>query len=125
VANMTTTTRINTCRYCGKRADRDWLVKYGTRAYAHPRCYIENKTMNDAAVLPLFERRKLGRRYGIQQWRNSMNIKDETLVAMAAEIRTAINAAVDDYALAMAALNAFVSNASLSDWDELETEKPQ
>jgi len=53
-----------------------------------------------------------------------MNIKDETLRAMAAEIRAAVAAAADDYALAMAALNAFVSNASLSDWDELETEKP-
>lgn len=53
-----------------------------------------------------------------------MNIRDETLKAMAAKIRVAVAAAFDDCTLAMAALNAFADNASISDWDELETEKP-
>lgn len=56
---MTIVGRINTCRYCGKRAHADWLIKYGTRAYAHPDCYMANKTVKDAAALPLFEKRKL------------------------------------------------------------------
>ena len=32
---------MNTCRFCGKTATEDWLVKYGTRHYAHPTCYLE------------------------------------------------------------------------------------
>ena len=30
----------NTCRFCGRSAERGWLVKYGTRHYAHPDCYL-------------------------------------------------------------------------------------
>jgi hypothetical protein len=51
--------RVNTCRYCDKRMHPDHLVKYGTRAYACFECYSSNKTMRDAAMLPLYEKRKL------------------------------------------------------------------
>ena len=34
-------TTMNTCRFCGKSAAEDWLVKYGTRHYAHPTCYLD------------------------------------------------------------------------------------
>lgn len=48
-----------TCRLCGKIAWEWDLVKYSTRHYAHARCFIERKTMKDAATLSLFDRRKL------------------------------------------------------------------
>ena len=51
--------RINTCRFCHGRAEPGFLIKYGTRAYAHPACYIRNKSMQEAALLPHYQRRKL------------------------------------------------------------------
>jgi hypothetical protein len=51
--------RSNTCRFCKKTTWSSELIKYGTRAYAHPACYAERKTMQDAASLPLMEKRKL------------------------------------------------------------------
>jgi hypothetical protein len=32
---------INTCRFCKTSAEHGWLVKYGTRHYAHPTCYLD------------------------------------------------------------------------------------
>jgi len=51
--------RINTCRFCGGRAHADYLVRYSTRAYAHPACFVRNKTIQDAAKLSPFEKKKL------------------------------------------------------------------
>jgi hypothetical protein len=39
-------TQINHCRFCGKAEFGKYshsrrLIKYGTRHYAHPRCYLE------------------------------------------------------------------------------------
>jgi len=32
----------NTCRFCkGPLAPSDQLIKYGTRHYAHPKCYLD------------------------------------------------------------------------------------
>ena len=58
MARTHTPMRVNTCRFCGKRAHSDWLVKYGTRAYACFECYSANKTMQDIAALSQFERHK-------------------------------------------------------------------
>jgi hypothetical protein len=32
---------LATCRFCQRAAEEDWLVKYGTRHYAHPDCYLD------------------------------------------------------------------------------------
>jgi hypothetical protein len=32
---------MSTCRFCKRHAAEDWLVKYGTRHYAHPDCYLK------------------------------------------------------------------------------------
>jgi hypothetical protein len=46
---------VNTCRFCKKIASEDWLVKDGTRHYAHPTCYIKaGKSVSD---LPEYEKR--------------------------------------------------------------------
>lgn len=50
-----------------------------------------------------------------------MEINWKTLEAMNAAIRHAIKA---DQDMALAALESFVRNASLNDWDALEEEKP-
>jgi hypothetical protein len=34
---------IRTCRFCKEHGTG--LLKYGTRAYAHPRCYIEHHAL--------------------------------------------------------------------------------
>jgi hypothetical protein len=52
-----------------------------------------------------------------------MNIKDETLLAVAAAIRAAIKVAADDIDLATVALQSFADNASLDDWDQMEAER--
>ena len=52
-----------------------------------------------------------------------MNIRNETLTAMAVAIRAAMKASLDDIDLAEAALKAFCDYASMSDWDELEAQK--
>lgn len=46
---------IRTCRFCGCRAHTDWLVKYGTRAYAHPTCYVRHN--KEISALPEYEQR--------------------------------------------------------------------
>jgi hypothetical protein len=52
--------RINTCRFCGKSAHADWLVKYGTRHYAHPSCYLNaGKAITD---LPQYEQGQFERK---------------------------------------------------------------
>jgi hypothetical protein len=51
--------RSNTCRFCKQSAWSNDLIKYGTRAYAHPTCYATHKTVKDTASLPLLEKRKL------------------------------------------------------------------
>lgn len=46
---MTTSMRMNTCRFCGKQEfgcdATDKLVQYATRSYAHHRCYLERGKM--------------------------------------------------------------------------------
>jgi hypothetical protein len=49
-----------------------------------------------------------------------MNIKDETLQAMAKAIRAAINVWATDEDIAEAALQAFADHAALDDLDELQ-----
>jgi hypothetical protein len=46
--------RLNTCRFCtALMTSPDNLVKYGTRHYAHPRCYLKaGKSILD---LPLYQ----------------------------------------------------------------------
>lgn len=40
-----------TCRFCGKASAEDWLVKYGTRHYAHPTCYQDaGKRVEDLSI---------------------------------------------------------------------------
>ena len=53
-----------------------------------------------------------------------MNINERTLQSIADAIRPGIIDSHDDLDIAMAALKAFVENATLSDWDELEAQKP-
>ena len=52
------TNRINTCRFCGGRAHPSWLIKYGTRAYAHFGCFAAHKTPADVETLPQYERHR-------------------------------------------------------------------
>jgi hypothetical protein len=61
-------TRINTCRYCHKRAHRGYLIKYGTRSYVCVDCYTAHKTWGNAAQLPLHERRKLEKPQMLYIW---------------------------------------------------------
>jgi hypothetical protein len=50
--------RWNSCRFCkGPMVPSDELVKYGTRHYAHPRCYFD--AGKPLAALPLHEIEKL------------------------------------------------------------------
>lgn len=59
----------NTCRFCKLSADRDWLVKYGTRHYAHPTCYLDaGKQISD---LSEWEQRHFERKLG--DWRDLLN----------------------------------------------------
>lgn len=50
--------RYNTCRFCKSQMTySDNLIKYGTRHYAHPQCYLDAGKL--AEDLPDFQRRKL------------------------------------------------------------------
>lgn len=50
---------LRTCRLCGNSAWEDDLIKYSTRAYAHPACFIRQKTIKDMQYLPEYQRQKL------------------------------------------------------------------
>lgn len=52
--------RYNTCRFCKSQMTySDNLIKYGTRHYAHPQCYLDaGKSPED---LPEYQRKKLER----------------------------------------------------------------
>lgn len=50
---------VRTCRFCKKIAWTADMVKYGTRCYAHFKCYGERKTMRDADKLSRFQRERL------------------------------------------------------------------
>lgn len=42
-----------TCRFCHRAAAEDWIVRYGTRHYAHTTCYLDaGKKITD---LPQYE----------------------------------------------------------------------
>jgi len=56
---MKTMNDLRYCRFCGKSGWSDDLLKYGTRAYAHFQCWLNNKTLNDLAALPSYRREKL------------------------------------------------------------------
>jgi hypothetical protein len=46
-----------TCRLCGVAGFH--LIKYGTRCYAHPACFIERKSIRALMQLPEYSRREL------------------------------------------------------------------
>jgi hypothetical protein len=46
---------VRECRFCRKRAHTDYLVKYGTRHYAHPSCYLRSEKL--VSDLPQYEQR--------------------------------------------------------------------
>ena len=50
---------LRTCRLCGKSAWAEDMVKYGTRSYAHPQCFIDKKTVADLQALPAYARKVL------------------------------------------------------------------
>jgi adenosyl cobinamide kinase/adenosyl cobinamide phosphate guanylyltransferase len=50
---------LRTCRLCGKSAWADDMIKYGTRQYAHPECYVAKKRITDVELLPEHQRQKL------------------------------------------------------------------
>jgi hypothetical protein len=40
-----------TCRFCGNWRDRN-LIRYSTRHYAHPRCFLDHRELNE---LPYYQ----------------------------------------------------------------------
>ena len=64
---------MNTCRFCKKSADEDWLVKYGTRHYAHPTCYLKaGKKVED---LSDWQRSKF--RQKLEDWNRLVEIRGD------------------------------------------------
>jgi len=49
---------VRTCRFCDNSAHTDWLIKYGPRHYAHPKCFYSEKENYDLDTLPAYERAK-------------------------------------------------------------------
>src|SRR5262249_35205212 len=50
--------RTNVCRFCKEVGWSFELIKYGTRAYAHPKCFVARKSVKELATLPDYEKRK-------------------------------------------------------------------
>jgi len=60
-------TTFNTCRFCKDHMRHNGdLIKYGTRHYAHPICYLEsgkplsNLSKHELGKLPYFEIKRRG-----------------------------------------------------------------
>lgn len=72
----------NTCRFCDKTAHHDRLIKYGTRHYAHPDCYLDAGKTLDA--LPIWQLRQFP--YFLLKERELLETAQELLIV--AEILT-------------------------------------
>ena len=66
---------MNTCRFCQQIAHEDWLVKYGTRHYAHPTCYLDaGKQISD---LSSWQQRQFDQK--LRDWREHLHRRSRHL----------------------------------------------